>query len=65
MIKVSSVWRNKKTGNIYIVVMNCTNSTNGFDGQEMIVYRRTLDQDNNMWVRSEEEFRVKFDLVAE
>ena len=65
MIKVSSVWKNKKTGNNYIVRMNVTNATNGFDGQAMVVYQETLDRNNKLWVRAEEEFLQKFDLIME
>ena len=65
MIKTTSVWKNKKTGNNYIVRHNATNATNGFDGVPMIVYQRTLDQENKLWVRSEEEFLQKFDLIME
>lgn len=64
MIKVNSIWKNKKTGNNYIVRQNCTNATNGFDGQSMVVYQKTLEQ-GTYWVREESEFLVKFELIVE
>ena len=65
MLKIASVWKNKKTGNNYIVRGNAINATNDFEGVPMVLYQRTLDKDGVLWCRTEEEFFSKFELIAE
>lgn len=57
-------YRNKKTGNVYVVLGQVTNATNAQDGQEMVLYAR-----DEGWARSQKfvrdinEFTEKFEEV--
>jgi hypothetical protein len=46
-----------KTGNRYFVLAEVTNSTNGNNGQAMVLYRNEAGQ---FFVREKEEFEQKF-----
>lgn len=58
---MKSLWRHKKTGNIYEVsymeVINCTNAQ---DGQIMVLYKRG----GKTFVREINEFKEKFEPVT-
>lgn len=61
------LWKNNKNGKFYEVLnYNILNCTNEQDGQKMYLYRvfseKVLDSDGNemLFVRSEDEFKLKF-----
>ncbi|MGL4652941.1 hypothetical protein [Cetobacterium sp.] len=61
------LWKNNKNGKLYEVLnYNILNCTNEQDGQKMYLYRvfseKVLDSDGNemLFVRSEDEFKLKF-----
>lgn len=65
-----NLWRNKKNQKLYQVLnYNILNCTNEQDGQKMYLYRvfseKVLDEqgEERLFVRSEEEFKIKFDRV--
>lgn len=55
------IWKNNKTGNLYVVEGTTTNATNAQDGQKMVKYY-SLD-DNEPYVREISEFKEKFTFV--
>lgn len=64
------LWKNKKNGKLYEVLnRNILNCTNAQDGQVMFLYRvysdKALNSDGSemLFVRSKEEFEVKFTKV--
>lgn len=64
------LWKNKKNGKLYEVLnRNILNCTNAQDGQVMFLYRvysdKALNPDGSemLFVRSKEEFEVKFTKV--
>ncbi|MGL5278059.1 MAG: hypothetical protein ACRC8M_03110 [Cetobacterium sp.] len=61
------LWKNNKNGKLYEVLnYNILNCTNEQDGQNMYLYRvfseQVLDSEGNerLFVRSEDEFKIKF-----
>lgn len=61
------LWKNNKNGKLYEVLnYNILNCTNAQDGQKMYLYKvfseEVLDSEGNerLFVRSEEEFKIKF-----
>lgn len=55
-----SIYKNKKTGNIYEVIRDTViNATNAHDGQRMVLYR---DNTGKHYVREFDEFNEKFEL---
>lgn len=61
------LWKNNKNGKLYEVLnYNILNCTNAQDGQKMYLYKvfseEVLDSKGNerLFVRSEEEFKIKF-----
>lgn len=61
------LWKNNKNGKFYEVLnYNILNCTNEQDGQKMYLYKvfseKVLDSDGNemLFVRSEDEFKLKF-----
>lgn len=52
-------WRNKKNGKMYIVIDVVENQTNGCEGIPMVLYF-PQDNANLRYVRTLEEFKVKF-----
>lgn len=65
MIRVR--FKNKKSGDIYILCGYVTNQTNGFEDQEMCQYFREDDKNVplKMYVRNCEEFLEKFTHIKE
>lgn len=66
-----NLWKNKKNGKLYQVLnYNILNCTNEQDGQNMFLYKvfseKVLDQFENemLFVRSENEFKIKFDKIS-
>lgn len=57
---MDNLWKNRKNGKLYKVlnynVLNCTNEQ---DGQKMYLYK-SLENEELLFVRSEEEFLIKF-----
>lgn len=53
-------FKNKKNGKLYYVVGEAINVTNAQDGQKMYIYR-AAEGDSPIYVRSIEEFNLKFD----
>lgn len=61
------LWKNNKNGKLYEVLnYNILNCTNAQDGQKMYLYKvfseEVLDSKGNerLFVRSEDEFKIKF-----
>jgi len=59
---IQEVWKNKKNGELYIVLHNAVDCTNERDGKHAIVYVRfpVVDAQADVYVRDEEEFVAKF-----
>ena len=65
MIRLSGLYTNNKTQEVYVVVNNAINATNAQDGQAMVVYtpKSTLNiVTRKLYVRELEEFKSKFTL---
>ncbi len=54
------IYKNKKTGNTYLIGGEVTNTTNEQDGQIMIMYQSTDLTDDTIFVREKTEFFEKF-----
>lgn len=56
-------YKHKKTGNLYVVLTQAIDCTNGREGTPVVVYALKGDM-RNMYVRDEAEFNTKFELVT-
>lgn len=57
-----TIYKNKKTGNYYVVLGTAINATNAQDGQVMVRYRdANATEGDSEYVREQEEFMVKFE----
>lgn len=60
-------FRNKKTGETYILYGYATNATNGREGEEMCLYYKWNERDkcpHNAHIRNKEEFFQKFEPIS-
>lgn len=59
-------YRNKKTGECYILYAYATNATNKRDGEELCLYFKWTEKDQcpwNTYARNKEEFMEKFEQI--
>lgn len=59
----NKTYKNKKKGTLYLVIGKAIDATNSRDGNKVVVYQSC--EDSQLYVRDEEEFLVKFELVGE
>jgi hypothetical protein len=58
------LFRNKKTGNLYVIEAIAIDATNERDGNQVVVYHPVGNR-NDVFVRDEAEFKEKFEEVVE
>jgi hypothetical protein len=56
-------YRNKKNGNVYIVLNHAIDCTNERDGTKVVIYYPENNRDF-LCVREENEFLIKFDEIT-
>lgn len=63
------LFRNKKTGQLYVKLREAVNATNAQDGQKMILYAQVWKSGDveakPLYVREAGEFNEKFERVVE
>lgn len=70
-VEKGQVYQNLKTGDLYeIIEGNAINTTNRFDGMQMVVYKRydpsgELDPEQKVFTREKWQFKRKFELVED
>ena len=58
------LFRNKKTGNLYVIEAIAIDATNERDSNQVVVYH-SVGNRNDVFVRDESEFKLKFEAVVE
>lgn len=62
MERMNAIFRNKKTGKLYVCLGYGTDCTNSRDGLIVVIYR-ALDGDTKTFVREKQEFEGKFEMT--
>lgn len=60
LFRPGNIWQNIKTSQRYRTSGVVTNATNAENGQRMVVYRSTSEDDGDVFVREAREFLEKF-----
>lgn len=61
-MEVKLIYRNKKKGTLYSVIGPAIDATNSRNGNRVVVYKSC--DDGMLYVRDEDEFAVKFEMVG-
>lgn len=65
-MSINCPYRNKKTGEDYLLVGYATNATNGKEGEKLCLYLKWSERNSvpwNSYARNKEEFFEKFELI--
>jgi len=58
------LWRNKKTGNLYIIIDKVKNATNSVTGNKIMYLYAEVGKLDTKFVRETMEFEEKFEFVS-
>lgn len=58
---MTGFYRNRKTGNRYVVVGIAIDATNATNGREMVMYMPVYEMGMKFFVREASEFNIKFE----